>query len=352
MASINSMESTKFTHGELFAGLGGFAQAAHRSGFETLWANEMASGPSNFYKSNFPNVEHLCCPLDKAVSRITQIPVDVISAGFPCQPFSYAGPRKMQLDARSEPIFFLDNILNGLKECKPKFIILENVRGFYSKDNPVLPALENLLRHHGYFIPMNGMFLASLNEMSKIPQARVRFVALACRVDLYPAFRFSKKYFPIQESNYAFEHFVDFDRDYDAHQIAEDNKYAKLLREKIEEKRALGENPQNFMFQIRKTYARVLNKGVCPTLTANMGSGGHNVPFIVTNTDRIRRLTPHECANLQGFNPDYDFGELKTWSPVYKAIGNSVAVPMFEPIYRELFEYLNTYVEMNQRQIA
>jgi len=341
-----------FTHGELFAGLGGFAQAAHRAGFETLWANEMESSPSNFYKANFPAVEHFTCPLEMAVPHIIQIPVDVISAGFPCQPFSYAGPRKMQLDARSEPIFLLDNILNGLKDRKPKFIILENVRGFYSKDNPVLPALENLLRHHGYFIPINGMLLASLNEMSVIPQARVRFVALACRVDLFPAFRFSQKYIPLQTTNFTFDHFVDFDQDYDAHEIAEDNKYGKLLRKKIEEKQADGENPQEYMFQIRKTYARVLNKGVCPTLTANMGLGGHNVPFILTNTGRIRRLTPHECANLQGFDPDYSFGELKTWSPIYKAIGNSVAVPMFEPIYRELFEYLKIYAEMNQRQIA
>ena len=345
------MTDTKFTHGELFAGLGGFSQAAHRSGFETVWANEMEPYPLSVHKLNFPNTISLEKPLEESVSEIIQMPVDVMSAGFPCQPFSYAGPRRKQFDPRSEPIFLLENIVSGLKDKKPKFIILENVKGFYAKDNAVLPFLINLLRQLGYILPEKNMFLASLNEMSPFPQARVRFVGIAVRKDLFPVFRFSKKYFS-NMSTYRLNHFVDFAVDHDEHTISEENKYGKLLREKIEEKKKEGLDPQRHMYQIRKTYARVLSRDLCPTLTANMGLGGHNVPFILTDTNKVRRLTPYECIRLQGFNQNYSLGELSGWNKIYKAIGNSVAVPMFEPIYQEIRDHLELQIEHSQRRIA
>lgn len=345
------MTDIKFTHGELFAGLGGFSQAAHRTGFETIWANEMESYPFSIHKLNFPNTVHIEKPLEEAVSEIIQMPVDVLSAGFPCQPFSYAGPRKKNLDPRSEPIFCLSQILSSLSDRKPKFIILENVKGFFAKDNPVLPALIELLQQYGYSLPVKNMFLASLNTMSTLPQSRVRFVGIAVRKDLYPAFKFSKTYFQ-QSIPHGFDQFVDFKIDYEEHTIAEDNKYGKLLREKIEEKKKAGEDPQRHMYQIRKTYARVLSKDLCPTLTANMGLGGHNVPFILTNTGTIRRLTPVECIRLQGFDANYTLGELSGWNKIYKAIGNAVAVPMFEPIYREISEYLKLHQLAQEKLIA
>ena len=345
------MTDTNFTHGELFAGMGGFSQAAQRCGFKTVWANEMEPYPFSLHKLNHPDTVHLEKSLDKAIAEIIQMPVDVISAGFPCQPFSYAGPRRKQFDPRSEPIFLLENIISGLKDKKPKFIILENVKGFYAKDNIVLPALKEVLRNSGYLLPEKHMFLASLNEMSLLPQARVRFIGIAVRKDLFPVFRFSRKYFesPVP---LGFRHFVDFDIDYEDHTISEENKYGKLLREKIREKKKIGDNPQRHMYQIRKTYARVLSKDLCPTLTANMGLGGHNVPFILTDTNKIRRLTPTECIRLQGFKADYQLGNLSGWNKIYKAIGNSVAVPMFTPIYKEIYDHLQLETTHLQRRIA
>lgn len=62
-----------------------------------------------------------------------------------------------------------------------------------------------------------------------------------------------------------------------------------------------------------------------PTLTANMGEGGHNVPLVLTNHG-IRKLTPHECFNAQGFPKDFKLPADMTESRLYKQAGNSVCV--------------------------
>ena len=71
-------------------------------------------------------------------------------------------------------------------------------------------------------------------------------------------------------------------------------------------------------------------KGLCPTLTANMGTGGHNVP-IIKDGDRIRKLTPRECFNLQGYGKNFKLPEISN-SALYKQAGNSVCVPLIEKL--------------------
>ena len=72
-------------------------------------------------------------------------------------------------------------------------------------------------------------------------------------------------------------------------------------------------------------------KKVCPTLTANMGTGGHNVP-IIKDKKGIRKLTPLECVRLQGFPFDYKLPETLSDAPLYSQAGNSVSVPVIESI--------------------
>jgi DNA (cytosine-5)-methyltransferase 1 len=81
------------------------------------------------------------------------------------------------------------------------------------------------------------------------------------------------------------------------------------------------------IYQMRRVYMRENKGGVCPTLTANMGGGGHNVPVIRDNFG-IRKLTPKECLRFQGFPEDFEI--VVSDVHVYKQAGNAVVVPLIK----------------------
>ena len=85
------------------------------------------------------------------------------------------------------------------------------------------------------------------------------------------------------------------------------------------------------IYQWRRKYVRENKSGVCPTLTANMGTGGHNVPLIKTKNG-IRKLTPRECFNLQGFPKTFVLPEDMPNSRLYKQAGNSVTVALVKKL--------------------
>ena len=95
---------------------------------------------------------------------------------------------------------------------------------------------------------------------------------------------------------------------------------------------------ENKVYQWRRQYVRENKKGVCPTLTANMGTGGHNVP-IIKDSKGIRKLTPLECARIQGFPDYYKLPQLAD-SVLYKQFGNSVSVPVIEAIAKQIMRAL------------
>lgn len=94
------------------------------------------------------------------------------------------------------------------------------------------------------------------------------------------------------------------------------------------------------VYQWRRKYVRENKRGVCPTLTANMGTGGHNVP-IIKDKKGIRKLTPLECARLQGFPEDYQLPSNLSDSALYKQFGNSVSVPVIEAVGRKMLEAIS-----------
>ena len=91
---------------------------------------------------------------------------------------------------------------------------------------------------------------------------------------------------------------------------------------------------ENILYQYRRYYVRENKSNCCPTLTANMGSGGHNVPLLLDDNG-IRKLTPRECFNLQGFPTNYKLPNLSD-SALYKLAGNSVTVPVIELIIKKI----------------
>jgi DNA (cytosine-5)-methyltransferase 1 len=117
--------------------------------------------------------------------------------------------------------------------------------------------------------------------------------------------------------------FVDFEgtKD-DAYYLPTDNRYFKMIsKEKVDTSKV------KHIYQLRKYFVRQKEPGVCPTLTANMGHGGHNVPFIWDRRG-LRKLTEAECLRLQGFPESFDFPDSISSKQRYAQIGNAVAPPV------------------------
>jgi DNA (cytosine-5)-methyltransferase 1 len=116
------------------------------------------------------------------------------------------------------------------------------------------------------------------------------------------------------------EDFIDFHAAVeDSYYLDHENKYFKMISSAVTNKECL--------YQLRKYEVRAKEPGVCPTLTANMGQGGHNVPFIVNNRG-LRKLTEYECIRLQGFPKNFVFPHTVPRARRYVQAGNAVAVPV------------------------
>ena len=93
------------------------------------------------------------------------------------------------------------------------------------------------------------------------------------------------------------------------------------------------------LYQWRRQYVRENKSNACPTLTANMGSGGHNVPLVLDSFG-IRKLTPRETANFQGFPKNFVLPKLAN-SKLYHQFGNSVTVPLITKIAKQISKVLD-----------
>ena len=85
------------------------------------------------------------------------------------------------------------------------------------------------------------------------------------------------------------------------------------------------------IYQYRRVYVRENQSNQCPTLTANMGTGGHNVPLIIDDKG-FRKLTPRECFNFQGFPKSFKLPKDVADGQLYKQAGNAVTVPLMKLI--------------------
>ena len=116
--------------------------------------------------------------------------------------------------------------------------------------------------------------------------------------------------------------------------------YTKKLKVFDEiEKNVVKHISSNTVYQYRRYYVRENKNNCVPTLTANMGSGGHNVP-IIKDDNGIRKLTPRECFNFQGFPKTYKLPNLSD-NKLYKLAGNAVSIPVIKKIIQEIVRLHN-----------
>ena len=121
----------------------------------------------------------------------------------------------------------------------------------------------------------------------------------------------------------------------------QDKKCYELLNKSIKE--------HNTIYQYRRVYVRDNKNGVCPTLTANMGTGGHNVPLIYTNYNKIRKLLPIECLMLQGFPNDFIIPSNLVDSRVYKQAGNAVSVNVIKRVAERILDAIKETENANNK---
>ena len=306
---------TKYKMIDLFAGTGAFSYAFESTNrFETLFANDYDENSKKIYDLNF----HTPLTLkDLNDLKATEIPShDLLCGGFPCQPFSIAGQQKGFGDVRSN-VFW--TILDILKHHQPRIIVLENVKNLTSHDNgQTFATITKKLMETGYYL--NYQVLNTC-QITNIPQNRERIYIIGFRNRSdYDRFSFD---FPPQKND-TIATFLETNVD---------QKYYYDQRFKvwdIIEKNVTKDISTNTIYQIRRCYIRENKSKVCPTLTANCGTGGHNVP-ILKDQQGIRKLTPRECFNLQGFPSNYQL-PLISDSGLYKLAGNAVSVPVVKLI--------------------
>ena len=315
LESNNSQSSkSKYKIIDLFAGIGGI-----RTGFENIFkkdctivfSSEIDKNAQKTYYLNYNELPH------GDITDIDEKDIpshDIILAGFPCQAFSIAGHRKGFEDTRGTLFFDVARIA---KYHKPQVLFLENVKGFVGHDKGnTFKIVKQTLEDIGYKV-----YAKVLNTKDyDIPQNRERIYIVAFlnhKVD----FQFPKPKKMKKTIHNLLENDVDECYYYNG----------KPLYEKIKDDVVSKET----VYQWRRQYVRENKNNVCPTLTANMGTGGHNVP-IIKDDKGIRKLTPRECANFQGFTNKFRFPDNLAISHRYKQVGNSVTVSVIEEIAKEI----------------
>ena len=114
-----------FRHLDLFSGIGGFALAAEAAGWNTVGFAEVDDYASRVLKRHWPDV-----PNFRDVRNVPAMPVDLVTGGFPCQPFSHAGKQRGREDAR----YLWPDMLKVVQKCKPSWVLGENVPGIVNME--------------------------------------------------------------------------------------------------------------------------------------------------------------------------------------------------------------------------
>ncbi|WP_324067269.1 MAG: DNA cytosine methyltransferase [Flavobacterium sp.] len=317
-------ENYSFKFIDLFAGIGGFRLALQNVGGKCVFTSEWETAAQKTYRENFGEIPFGDITKERVKNYIPQ-EFDVLCAGFPCQAFSIAGNRKGFADTRGTLFFDIEQII---EKHRPKVVFLENVKNLVSHDNgntfkTIISVLEDKLGYKVFTKILNSMTYAN------IPQNRERIFIVA--------------FDPNQVKNYAdFKFPSEIKLTKTIHDILEKGKqadnlyYQKDHQYYPELKKAL--TSKDTVYQWRRVYARENKSNVCPTLTANMGTGGHNVPLIKDDFG-IRKLTPKECFLFQGYPENYILPNLAN-SKLYMQAGNSVTTTLIERIANQIIEVL------------
>ena len=312
----------EYTFIDLFAGIGGLRLAFESTGARCVYSNEWNKFSQITYKANFNET-----PDDDITKvKVSDIPNhDILVGGFPCQPFSIAGVSKKNSlgratgfeDKTQGTLFF--NICKILKEKRPKAFMLENVKNLLSHDEKrtfgtIKDSLEKTLKDGGLEY---SIFYKVLDGQLYVPQHRERIVIVGFDRKKYgDGIEFSFDLTPPENKP-----------------ILRD-----ILEEHVDEKYTLSDKLWSYLQYYAAKHKAAGNgfgyglanlDGVSRTMSARYYKDGAEI-LIPQKGKNPRRLTPRECARLQGF-PD-TFVIPVSDGQAYKQFGNSVVVPLMADV--------------------
>lgn len=313
------LASDKFTFIDLFAGIGGMRLAFESAGGKCVFTSEWDKHSQATYFENFGEMPE---------GDITKIPEkaipdhDILVAGFPCQPFSIAGVSKKNslgrshgfLDQTQGTLFF--DVARILKAKRPKAFLLENVKNLKSHDKgKTFEIICNTLDSLGYKI-----YTKIIDGKHYVPQHRERIFIVGmdkCIFGNEDLFKFPE----LPEPSFAIK---------------------DILEKKVDPKYTLSNHLWNYLQKYAEKhkaqgngfgYGLVDLNGITRTLSARYHKDGSEI-LIPQKKGNPRRLTPRECARLQGY--DDSFKIVVSDTQAYRQFGNSVVVPVVTDIAKQM----------------
>lgn len=320
--------SNKYTVIDLFAGIGGFRLGFENAGFKTLYSNDFDKWCKVSFDKYFG--EGALDLRDITKVKTEELPdVDVVTAGFPCQPFSKIGKLHGFADARGT-LFF--DVLRILKDKRPKAFVLENVKNLTKHDGGntfkvIIDALENDLGYTVYHKVLNSKDYG-------LPQDRKRIYIVGFREEL--PFTFPD---PV-ELNLKVKDILENTDVHDFFFLSQ--KYLTGLEKHKARHKSIG---HGFGYHILdpegiSTTMVVGNMGRERNLIQDKPRPGRVGRIGQPLNDRgIRKITPRECARLQGFPDNYSFDIPVTQA--YKQLGNAVSVPVAKAVAEQVRQTLD-----------
>lgn len=328
----------KYDTVSLFSGIGGFDLGFMYAGFNVVWANDFEKFACETYKANVG--DHVHCG-DIRVEKENIPSHDVLIGGFPCQPFSTLGKLQGFEDQAGRGTLFFQ-ITDIIKKHNTKLVVLENVKNIMNHNNgETFQRILSELRDLGYK-PYYHIFNS---QNYGVPQRRNRCYIVA----------FNEKYFdnlPKTNEEFPFppKEFEDKDERLNTLRMLDKEVPASYFLTKRIEKTIMGKGTKNYI--VNPTIDLPISKTLTATMHKMHRASQDNYVTDETNYSRcndfekdkrvsIRKLTPNECRQLQGFPPDWK--QVVSDCQAYKQFGNAVTVNVSYALADVLFNFIEEH---------
>ena len=331
-----SQDCNGYTFIDLFAGIGGMRLAFESAGGCCVYSNEWNKYSQQTYYANF-GVQP-----DGDITKVQAESIpdhDILVAGFPCQPFSIAGVSKKNslgratgFEDKTQGTLFFD-VCRILKAKRPKAFMLENVKNLCSHDKGrTFQIIQESLRELNYKV-----FFQIIDGKGYVPQHRERIVIVGFDKERYG-------------ENVSFS--------FDLHPLTKQPVVRDILEKEVSEKYTLSDKLwiylQNYAAKHREAgngfgYGIAPLDGVTRTISARYYKDGSEI-LIEQRGKNPRRLTPRECARLQGFPDSFKIPVSDTQA--YRQFGNSVVVPLMSDVAKLIVAKLEQLDTDPQIEIA
>ncbi|WP_223033408.1 DNA (cytosine-5-)-methyltransferase [Hanstruepera marina] len=328
-------ENPTFKFIDLFAGIGGIRLAFQNNGGKCVFTSEWDSFAKKTYEANFGEV-----PFGD-ITQVSEKEIpdhDILLGGFPCQPFSIAGVSKKNslgrqhgfLDKTQGTLFF--DIARIIEHKKPKVFMLENVKNLVSHDKKkTFKVITETLTELGYSIHYKV-----LDAKYYVPQHRERIIIVGFKKSIFK----EKETFEFPEPPNT--------------ELA----IKEILQRRVDPKYTLSDKLWSYLQAYKKKHQAKGNgfgfgltdlNGVSRTLSARYYKDGAEI-LIPQRGKNPRRLTPRECARIQGF-PDKFIIPVSN-NQAYKQFGNSVAMPLIQAVGKNIVKELLKINEPKKSKVA